>query len=396
VKFLRPTVVLVVFGLPLVLGANVEAAINEPYELVRTLRTVQDQIVQGNRTAHQAHRRVMTTIADQLMKVEADKWREDRNIRAGMIFALSGGDPRVVRQVLGLVTLNASDDRLMKGSLAYAEGRNSEALELMAGINPLTLDAGIAGHVALAQGVLLSRDEPNRATSHFEMARLLSPGTLIEETSLRRELLMLSKSDNVDRFESLAKRYMRRFRNSVYADNFRLQLVTEVASAKSWDNAQRLAKIEKVLSNLDDADRQDAYLVMAQVGLTKGNVTTARFAAEHASAIVIDQVDVSPQARVYEAAALIVTDKFEDGVVKLKGVERDKLGAKDAQIFDAAMKVADQVRRWPQPGLQEPASAPSDNGSARARDLAAVGARTVEVARAAMTKVDATLKTRSR
>ena len=395
-KFLRPTAVLVVFGLPLVLAANSKAAINEPFELVRTLRAVQDQIVQGNRTAYQAHRRVMTTIADQLMKVDADKWREDRNIKAGILFALSGGDPRVVRQVLGLVTLNVSDDRLMKGSLAYAEGRNTEALELMAGINPLTLEATIAGHVALAQGVLMSKDEPRRATNHFEMARLLSPGTLIEETSLRRELLMLSKSDNADRFESLAGRYMRRFRNSVYADNFRLHLVTEVASAKSWDNAQRLAKIEKVLHYVEPSDRQDAYLVMAQVGLTKGNVITARFAAEHASALSGDRTELSSQARVYEAAALIVTDKFEDGVVKLKGVERDKLGAKDAQIFDAAMKVADQVRRWPQPDLNVPASAPSDEGSARARDLAAVGTRTVEVAKAAMTKVDATLKTRTR
>ena len=49
----------------------------------------------------------------------------------------------------------------------------------------------------------------------------LVPGTLVEEAALRREIFLAGQIDNADRFETLAIQYLRRFRHSIYAGNFR-------------------------------------------------------------------------------------------------------------------------------------------------------------------------------
>lgn len=396
-KVLLISVALILVGLPLAGPASAEDAPHDPVELVRTLRAVQDKIVQGSRGAHAAHRKVMAAVADRLMKIEPERWRDPRYLRAGILFTLSGGETRVARHVLGLGDLPAPEERLMKGALAYAEGRNTEASELIAGVDARTLDSSIAGHVALAQGVLLAKDEPKRAMTHLEMARLLSPGTLVEEAALRREILLLASIEDADRFETLTARYMRRYRKSVYAQSFRRQLATEIARMKSWDDAQRLARLEGMLEGLDTSEKRELYLVMAQVGILKGHIGLTRFAARHARNHDSDGVSANPQARVYEAAALIVTDEFENGLAQLQRIDRDTLAPRDAELLDAAFVVAGQIRRWPEPGLVMPTSPPPVEGvSARARDLAQVGVRVAELAQAMMTKVDAILNTRSR
>ena len=392
-KRLRPSIVALLVGLlPFAVPVRAEAPTYDPIELVRTLRTVQDQIVHGSRSAHAAHRKLIVNIADQLLKVQPEQWREPRNLRAGILFALSGGDPRVARHILGLGNLPPDEDRLLRGALAHAEGRTPEAIELMAGINPKSLDLTIGGHVALIQATMLAKDEPNRAIPHFEMARLLAPGTLVEEAALRREILMLSSMGEFGRFEALAARYMRRYRNSVYGYNFRRQLAVEIAGMKSWDKPERLARLDTMLEVLSAAEQQDVYLTMAETGILKGHVQLTKFAAQQASTLSADKPAASPRSHVYEAAALIVTEDFESGLAKLKGVERGKLAAKDAELLDAALQMAKQIRHVPEAGE----TAPAEDTTARARDLATVGVRSIKSAQAAMTKVDAMMSAKSK
>src|SRR5262249_40249019 len=102
-----------------------------PYELVRTLRSVHDQVVQGSSSAHSFQRDLLARIARELATVDNAAWQEPRNGRAVIVYVLSGGDPRVLRNLLPLAPLPGIDDKLLKGTLAYGEGRNVEALELL-------------------------------------------------------------------------------------------------------------------------------------------------------------------------------------------------------------------------------------------------------------------------
>jgi len=395
VKGLCISVILIAIGLPFAKpAAATESVSHDPVELVRTLRTVQDKIVQGSRGAYASHRKVMAAVTDQLLSAASEIWRDPRYLRSGILFTLSGGDTRVARNVLGLGDLPAMEERLLKGAIAYAEGRNAEASELLSGIDVFTLDSSIAGHVALAQGVILAKDEPKQAISRLEVARLLAPGTLVEEAALRREILLLSAMEDFDRFETLAARYMRRYRKSVYAGSFRRQLVAEIGRTKSWDDPQRLAGLETMLDGLEASEKQDVYLAMAQAGIVNGHVGLTRFAAHRAK--TLGSTAATPQARVYEAAALIVTDDFETGLAQLQRVDRAALTPQDAEILDAALRVAGQIRRWPEPGLVTPTSPPPvEEASARARDLALAGARVVKLAQATMARIDGMLNKRA-
>lgn len=412
-KSLCISLLIVAMGLPIARAAAAETVSPsyDPVELVRTLRAVQDQMVLGNRGAYAAHRKVMATVSDQLLKTPPDSWRDAAYLRAGILFTLSGGDTRVARQVLGLSDLPAEEERLLKGALAYAESRNTEASELLSGIDVFALDTSIAGYVALAQGTIHAKDEPKRAISRLEAARLLSPGTLVEEAALRREIMLLAGTEDFDRFETLSGRYLRRYRKSIYADAFRRQLAVELAGMKVWNDPQRLAKLDKMVDGLDAGEKQDLYLAMAQAGILKGQVGLTRFAAQrasgahagvsradvsNASASEAEGVTAAPQAQVYEAAALIVTDKYDSGLEQLQKVDRAALTPQDAELLDAALKIAGQIRQQPEPGLAMPASPPGESSSVRERDLAAAGARVVKLAQGTMAKVDGMLNTRSR
>ena len=146
-----------------VMAAHAEERPREPFELVRSLRVVQDEIAKGSSEAHIAQRRLMTSISDDLATVAADRWNEPRNVRAAILFVLSGGDPRILRSVLGLDRQPAAAETLMRGALAYAEGRSGEASEHLSGIEARALDPGIAGTVALVQAALAAKAAPMKA-----------------------------------------------------------------------------------------------------------------------------------------------------------------------------------------------------------------------------------------
>ena len=286
-KGLCISVILVAIGLPFAKPATAEtvSVSNDPIELVRTLRTVQDKIVQGSREAYASQRKLIAAVTDQLLSAKPEVWRDVKYLRAGIVFTLNGGDTRVARNVLGLGDLPAMEERILKGALAYAEGRTTEASEQLSGIDALSLDSSIASHVALAQGVILGRDEPQRAVSRLEIARLLAPGTLVEEAALRREIMLVSALEDFDRFETLTARYMRRYSRSIYAVGFHRQLAAEIANSKNWDDPQRLARLDSMLEGLDASDKRDVYLAMAQAGILKGQVGLTRFAAHHANSL---------------------------------------------------------------------------------------------------------------
>ncbi|MDJ0929508.1 hypothetical protein [Breoghania sp.] len=68
-----------------------------------------------------------------------------RNARAAVAYLLSGGHPAVMRKLLSYDSKPAVDERLMRGSLAYIEGRAEEARNAFQDFDPLTMEHGLGG-----------------------------------------------------------------------------------------------------------------------------------------------------------------------------------------------------------------------------------------------------------
>jgi chemotaxis protein MotC len=353
--------VAIVCALALALPARGQDGGSEPYELVRSLQSLQDQVVRGNTRAHANLRVLLGRIAEQFDAADPGRWKDPKNARAAVLFVLNGGNVRALKKVIDAGGSVEVDENLLKGALAYGEGRRDEASQVLSSIDARLLHASLAGHVAYVQGELLEKKEPAQAIGYFEDAGLLAPGTIIEEAALRREIALLAAAGDVDRFETLAARYLRRFPSSVYSGGFRHNFALALAANTNVADQGRLERLTSLLGGVGPAERGEVYLTIAGEALRKGKIRLASLAASSAAALSKDGSKEGLRARLIEGATLIVTDDFDKGVEALTAIERGKLGDAEQGLLDAALSVAGQIRQMP--AEPEPDSAaPVDKG----------------------------------
>jgi len=369
-RVLTLAVAMIACGLESLSGAHGQDGKSEPFELVRSLQSLQDQVVRGNTRAHAAQRVLLAHIAEQFDALKPEGWKDPKNARAAVVFVLSGGSARALQKLMRSGASTDINEKLLKGALAYGEDRHDEAAELLASVEARALDPGTAGLVAYVQGELAAKKEPAKALVHFDDARLLSPGTIVEEAALRRQIALLAAAGNADRYETLATQYLRRFPNSVYAGGFRQQFALAIAGHTDAAEPGRLARLERMLGGVAQSDRREVYLLIAKEAVAKGKMGMAKFAAANAEPLTEAASTDRERARLYQGAVLIVTEEFDRGVEVLSAVERTKLAETDASLLDAALSIAGQVRRMPDTPDAEPPRAASPAGEVAGQALA--------------------------
>lgn len=356
-----------------------------PLEIVRSIRDVQDRIALGQANEISASKALILEAARLLAAQDAKVWREPGNTKAALVFVMSGGDPQILRSILGAGKITGVDESVVKGVLAYAEGRDDDARSLLGEVDARALDIVIAAHVALIQGVIFAEKDSARARVFFDRARLLAPESSIEEVALRREVPMLVAKGELEASEYLSSRYFRRYGRSIYARSFRRQFARDVARRPEASDAKVHARLADVLEDAALPDRRELYLALAKQSVIKGNVGLARFAAAHAAQLSSEGSLESVRSKVYEAAALVVTDDYAEAVDTLERVDRAALVKRDAELFDAASSVAAEVQRWPD-GSGVPDASPVNYMVEKPRDTSTRDL--VNRARELMTRVD--------
>lgn len=326
-------------------GEEMEA---QPYELVRTLQRMQDQIAAGSTAAHTGQRALLKLIEERFMAAPATVWQEPRNARAAVVYLLSGGQPSVIRHLLGFEQRPNVDERLLLGALAYVEGREDEARNLLQPVAPRGLAPGLGGQIALVKAALMVRDKPSEAMEMLAVARLLMPGTLVEEAALRREIFVASQLGDLDRFEMLAERYMRRYRHSVYAGNFQQRFAAALTRLDFTKDRDRFGRLDGMLSGLDPATRRDLYLLVSRASVYEGRIEAAIHTARQALALSRPGEETAERARLYQAAAKIVTENgYDEARAELRRIDRTRLSAADLELLDIAQGLARHIRQWP-------------------------------------------------
>jgi chemotaxis protein MotC len=316
----------------------------DPYQLVRTLQLLQDQIAQGSIEAHAAQVTMLARIGDEFLAVDRESWRDRRNANAVVAFLLSGGHPQVARTLLDRKYIDAGD-KLVIGALAYIEGRERDAAEALRDLDARTLPATIGGQIAIVQSALLARQDVKAALARLDDARLLMPGTLVEEAALRREVFVAGQSDDFEKFEALAIGYMRRFPNSVYAGNFRQRLALALTRFGFAQDDRYFPRLAAMLENLDTDSRRTLYLLIARTAVLRGKPNMAQLAAEQAAGLSEAGSRELERARLYRAAARVVTERFEASLSDLRGIDRKLLSPRDIELLDAAAVLAGHLRK---------------------------------------------------
>jgi chemotaxis protein MotC len=340
----------------------------QPYVLMRSLRSVQDQVAQGSPTAHQFQKNFLRDLGIQFLALPPAVWSDLRNVRAAAYLVLSGGDPRVARAVSDYENMpDFIDRRLLRGALAYGEGRSTDAKALLENVDARSLDPALGGMLALIQGTLFAKTDAKKAIAYFDDARLLAPGTLIEESALRQEILLLAKEGDTQRFDVLSDQYSRRFSKSLFASTFRRQFIAGFARQSYKSMSEWISRTEAQLQKVPEGERIGMYLAIAEEAAKGGHFDIGRFAAGNALKLAMPGSREFSRANLYEGAILVATDDYDDGLNRLAAVDETQLGASDREIYDSALLVSRRVRQWP--AAPQDSSEPIPDSVTRAQQL---------------------------
>ncbi len=320
----------------------------EPYKMLRSLQLLQGQAAQGSTHALSAQRDLLREMDRRFMLFPDEVWAEPRNARAAVLHVLSGGNPQVVWRLLQMSERPAIDEGLLKGALAYAQGKKRLARELFEQFDPLALPPALGAQVALARATLIAADDPKESLKYLSQARLLMPGSLVEEAALRRAVFIAGGLDDFENFQSLSIQYLRRYRNSVFADDFRRRFAFVIRRFGLLETVEAFPLLETLLSEFDIDSRRGLYLILARNALVHGNINTAKLSARAALPLSVEDTADYSRAHLYISGSMLDADEVLDGVEHLWAVDRDMLDDQDRQLAEAVSAILNDIRYWPE------------------------------------------------
>lgn len=332
-------------------------AVRQPFHAVRTLSVLQERVAQGDETALAMQREVVQEIADELKTFPPAVWRLQRNRAALIKYALSGGDPEQLRAVLSQKFFDETEMPLAEGALAYAEGQRSNALRHLEKVDVFALPPSLAGHVALVKALVLANTDLVRVIRLADEARLLSPGTLVEETALR--LAMEGAVARADRakFEALSLRYFRRFPRSPYLGAVIRPVATAMVEHGYGEKPEGARWVHGVVHYLDPQKLVQFYAAFAEIGLRAGKLATTVNAARMARKYARQGSPEYAWTQAYEGAALAVGLAPEEGLALLNAAETAGVPQSVGELIAGARAISHLVRSPPQSQVQLPPEA---------------------------------------
>jgi chemotaxis protein MotC len=367
---LRASALRICASVALALAAVVSARAAEPEraisQMMSDLQRLQAQMAFGDKGAYALQRDRLRAIGAAISAAKPETWKDKNETDAAVAYVLSGGQPRIIAQLLEKGDIPANEQPLMRGAEDYVSGNQAEAQSLLGGIDPRKASLKLAGQLAYVQSVLKTSADPQAAIALLDLARLMSPGGLVEEAALRREILLLGDQRAGDRVVALARQYVMRFGHSIYAENFIQGLAAAAIRNGLTDDLASLDKFRPLLTTVTPEARRSFLLAIARAQTLNGKPEVAGAAAREALRDTPVGGTDEAQAMLFEAAAQIITPDYDAGVEKLKSIDRSRLSKPDQALLAAMMFAAMRLRDPPQdktitePAREQPeAAAPS-------------------------------------
>ncbi|PBC04509.1 chemotaxis protein MotC [Mesorhizobium sp. WSM3860] len=312
-----------------------------PYQLVRSLQLIQDRIAGGDHAALPMQAKLLEMTDARLRAADAADFKDPKNFRALLVYGMSGGNPVTVEAAASRAATDPQSLAIAEGVVAYLNGRPAAAIEILKPIDPMSVPADLGAFLALVKGSLLATDEPATALTLLDEARLLSPGTLVEEAALRRSVGLAAAQGDAARFALASTQYVAGYLYSPYASQFADSFVSGVIALHMSISQDKLADITSMM----DPEREKViYLRIARRAAIDGLSDLSAFAsarAEQGRNGKGNQDD--PRAVLYSSLSTVVSATIDDVRARLGKIDRGKLSQSDRALLDAAQAVAGEV-----------------------------------------------------
>jgi chemotaxis protein MotC len=311
----------------------------KPGQALDALQRVQDSIAIGDARALPLQAELITIMDKSFAASLNGGNRETLETELVLVYALAGGSRAVFSSFIKRAEIEQPQQELVEAISAYLEGEAGKAQGHFEKVDVQTLGPRIAPFVALAKGTANIRKHPDVAIRHFELARVMSPGTLIEEVALRRMITLHMQGGNAVPFLKASEQYARRFIKSPYAAQFAESFVSGTVS---MDEAISDTEIEAVLRVVSAVRRNALYLRLAREALIAGRLPLAAFAATSAVKDGEFAKDPTRTAQI-ELYAIIPELTKADGpslFQRIAAIDPNRLPEADRPLLDAARRMA--------------------------------------------------------
>jgi chemotaxis protein MotC len=323
-----------------------------PYQMVRSLQALQDRIAAGDHAALPMQNKLLELIDGRLREAADEEFSEKRNVRAALVYGMSGGNPATLARILNRQPVTDEDRKLGRGVLAYLAGNPEQAQAALGDVDPRTLAPELGAFLALVKGSVSATGNEEAALALFDYARLLGPGTLVEEAALRRSLAIEASLGKPERFFLASRQYVVRFLRSPYASQFADSFITGIlALHKTLD----YGAIDSITAMMDSDQRQVIYLRLARRAAIEGLTELSAFAARRAKEnLPADASDA--RSRLYSSLSVLTSENIEEVATQLRGIKREQLTESDIRLLEAAEAVVSSVTSAPKLDVTEPAA----------------------------------------
>jgi chemotaxis protein MotC len=319
-------------------------------------------MVAGDADAQKVRIKLLAQIAEEWAGGKAKPAIDRRNMRAAIVYILSGGRPELGDDFLKTPDINEELKPLLEGAIAYSQGDKAKAAELFAPVDLEHFPPDLGGQIALVRSSLRKAEEKDLMRADLRMARALMPGTLIEEAALRRGAALAAEMRDLDEFEKLSSRYFRRFARSLYAGQFVDAFAGFVQELGYDSKPDRLPALETLIGELPSEKAAYLLLEIARNSLLRGRNAVAKPMAEKAMGLAGSGSEELARASLYLGAVMVAGDEagFDEGVKLLEGADRAKLIEAEIKLLTSALTLARGIRAEPRlsdaPPPAEPAS----------------------------------------
>ncbi|MBN9242888.1 MAG: chemotaxis protein MotC [Mesorhizobium sp.] len=334
----------------------------QPYQMVRSLQLVQDRIASGDQAALPMQAKLLELVDARLRKVTKDELAEPKNLRALLVYGMSGGNPATVKAAAAKTAMDTAMQAVATGVVAYLTGNPADAVKALQPVDPMTLSPDLGAFVALVKGSLLATDDPVQALALLDKARLLSPGTLVEEAALRRSVGIAAATGDAARFSRASTQYVEHYLHSPYASQFADAFVSGVIAMHAAISQDRLTDITSMM----DAEREKViYLRIARRAAIDGLNDLSAFASARAEdgSGSVKESDDDPRALLYASLSAMTSATIDDLRENLKRIDRNRLSQGDRALFDAAEAITHEIAAPPGPvAMSTPPLASAQSG----------------------------------
>jgi chemotaxis protein MotC len=324
-----------------------------PYKTLRSLQYIQDSIVLGDHSAAEMQRFMLAAIDKRLREADPSAFDDPRNVDAAFIYAMSGGNPETLSYLANHDIEGNFDSRIVDALSHYLVGKGGLMVEHLAKAIPEYRNSRIGPYLYLVLGNATAQQDPAKSLKYYDWARLMAPGTNIEEAALRRSIA-LTAQDKSEEKGVLAEKgfryslsYARRFLTSPYASQF-ADVFVELAVANYGEQTE--ARIEEILGFMDRPRQREVYLRIARRAAIGGMQQLATLASERARGLS-DTLDAGPKAlaSLYSGLVGVPSSGILDAVKDISSIPDSELSPRDRALRRAAAAVAEEVLRAPEP-----------------------------------------------